>query len=112
MSWRTTLTVLTVLTALTLVARFSNSRAYPDRPCSRAPLSAEGYFDAQHAKERLRATQTASEGAGMLWPVRALFRDIVTGQTGGGAQKVRGRSHPTAAFRGGVSMRGRLPAGS
>jgi hypothetical protein len=77
-----------------------DSRAYPDRPCSRAPLSAEGYFDAQHAKERLRATQTASEGAGMFWPVRALFRDIVTGPTGG--QKVRGRSHPTAAFRGGV----------
>ena len=37
-------------------------RAYPDRPCSRAPLSAEGYFDAQHAKDLLRATQTASEG--------------------------------------------------
>ena len=67
MSWRTTLTV---LTALTLVARVLNFRAYPDRPCSRAPLSGEGYFDAQHAKERLRAARRDAE---MLWPAAPFF---------------------------------------
>jgi hypothetical protein len=88
--------VLTVLTALTLVARFSTPELILIVRVPARPPSAKGYFDAQHAKESLRATQTASEGAGMFWPV------IVTGQTGGGAQKVRGRSHPTAALRGGV----------
>src|SRR4051812_24994845 len=37
-----------LLTALTLVGSVLDSRAYPDRPCSRSPLAVEGYFNAQH----------------------------------------------------------------
>ena len=73
---------------------FTAYRAYPDRPCSRSPLAIEGYFNAQHTKERLRATHPASEGAGIFWPVRALS---FTGKGGGGTQKIRSRSRPAAA---------------
>jgi hypothetical protein len=54
MSWQP---VLTALTALTMVARSPIPRAYPDRPGPRSTLAGERYFDAQHAKERLRTTQ-------------------------------------------------------
>src|SRR5258705_10700951 len=73
--------------------------AYPDRPCSSSYLSTKSYFNAQHTKERLCATQPASEGGGIFRPVRASFRDIVTGKIGRGTQKVRCGSRPTAAFR-------------
>jgi hypothetical protein len=42
------------------------------------------------AKGSLHATQPAGEGAGVFWPIRAFFRDIVTDKIGGDAQKVRG----------------------
>jgi hypothetical protein len=65
MSWQP---VLTALTALTMVARSPIPRAYPDRPGPRSTLAGERYFDAQHAKERLRTTNPAGEGAGIFWP--------------------------------------------
>jgi hypothetical protein len=74
-------------------------RAYPDRSCSRSPLAAERYFNAQHAKERLRTTQPAGESTRIFGPARAFFRGIVTGNSGGGTQEIRGRSHPAPAFR-------------
>ena len=49
-------------------------RAYPDRPGPRSALAGERYFNAQHAKERLRATQPASEGAGIFWPTGTVPR--------------------------------------
>jgi hypothetical protein len=36
---------------------------------------------------------------GIFWPARAFFPDIVTGKIVGSMEKVRGHSHPTAAFR-------------
>jgi hypothetical protein len=94
MSWRTTLTVLTVLTALTLVARFSTPELILIVRVPARPPSARGYFDAQHAS---RADfPSHADGQRGRWDVLA---SIVTGQTVGGAQKVRGRSHP---LRGGV----------
>jgi [ribosomal protein S18]-alanine N-acetyltransferase len=59
-------------------------RAYPDRPGPRSPLAGEGYFDPQHAKERLRTAQPASEGAGISWPIAV----IVAGKRAGGTQKL------------------------
>ena len=67
-----------------------DSRAYPDRPCSRAPLSAEGYFDAQHAKDLLRATQTL-----------ASYRHRPAWRRADGPR-------PLSAFRGGVEHAGVL----
>ena len=73
-------------------------RAYPDRPCSRAPLpSCEGEFarDAAGHRDVLASPR--------------FFRDIVTRKIGNDAQKVRRRSRPTAGVRtqtatGSVSM--------
>jgi hypothetical protein len=59
-------------------------RDYPDRPGARSPLAREGYFNAQHTKERLRTTQPASEGGGILRPIG----DLGTGKASGGTKKV------------------------
>src|SRR5262249_41424824 len=48
--------------------------AYPHRPCSSSSLPTKSCFNAQHTKERLCATQPASEGGGIR-PVRALRAD-------------------------------------
>jgi hypothetical protein len=99
MSWRTTLTVLTVLTALTLVARFSTPELILIVRVPAAPLSGEGYFDAQHEKERmdrLGATEWREPPIRPKNMQRRTFKRLVD------ERKVRGRSHPAAAFRGAV----------
>ncbi len=73
--------------------------AYLDRPCSSSSLPTKSYFNAQHTKERLCATQPASEGGGIFRPVRASFRDIVIGNIGRGTQKFGSGARPTAAIR-------------
>jgi hypothetical protein len=60
---------------------FFDSRAYPDRPGPRAPLSGERYFNAQHAKERLPTTQPAERGRRIFWPIG----DILACNTAGGS---------------------------
>jgi hypothetical protein len=94
MSWQA---VLTLLTALTMVARFSipalilivRVPARPSRlndmlmPSTRRNVCAR-HVNAQHAKERLRTAQPASEGAGIFWPIGA----IVAGKSAGGTQKI------------------------
>jgi hypothetical protein len=65
-----------------------NPRAYSDRPGSRSPLAAESYFNAQHAKQRLRTTQAAGERAGIFVPAGTAPRSTVAGATGAGTQKV------------------------
>jgi len=54
MSWQRTLTL---LTALTMVARFSTPALILIVRVPARPFVGERYFNAQHAKERLRATQ-------------------------------------------------------
>jgi hypothetical protein len=58
--------------------------AYPNRPSARSSLPGEGYFNAEYTKERLRTTQPAREGAGILRPIG----DLSTGKSAGDTQKV------------------------
>ncbi len=67
-------------TALTAGSWFgSRTRGDSDRPRSRPPLSAKADFYAQHAKERLRTTQSAGERAGGFEPDRPV---VLTGKNG------------------------------
>jgi hypothetical protein len=66
MSWQTLLTALTIA-ARCPIPKFILMVRVPARP---------GYFNAQYAKERLRTTS------------RGFLRDVVTGNSGCGTQKV------------------------
>ena len=75
------------------------------------PSRVKDIFNAEHTKERLRTAQPAREGAGIYRPARAFFRDVVTGKSGGGTQKVL-RQFPPQLPRSAMSFRTQTTTGS
>ena len=57
-------------------------------PASGPAFPAEGNVDAQCSQERLRATQAASECAGIFGPASALTQEVVAAAVGAGPQKM------------------------
>jgi len=68
--------------------------AAPDDPVSGAPLAAESHFDARRAQKGLRATQPRSKRSWTSGPLCAPQRTAIADKSGGGTEKVRGRSRP------------------
>src|SRR5947209_16962545 len=73
------------------------SCTYPNDSASGPAFPAEGNVDAQCPQERLRATQAASECAGIFGPASALTQKVVSAAVGVGPPKLGGTARPRAA---------------
>jgi hypothetical protein len=70
------------------------SCTYPNGPASGPAFPAKGNVDAQCPQERLRATQAASEYAGIFGPASALIHKVVAAAVGVGPPKLGGTARP------------------
>jgi len=73
-----------------IVAKSTN----PDDPVSGSAFTIERNVDAQCPQERLRATQAASERAGIFGPASALTQKVVAAAVGVGPPKLGGTARP------------------